>query len=1402
MANSDLKTKLTIEADAQGSEEIIRLRQQVDKLGAAADEASPEFAQLSEELKRLGQSQAAIAQFERLKTSTEQTAKQLQQLQQATRDAALALKEQERAVAQATAANHKTGEQLKQQRAYQDELRTSIKALAAEYKAQAQAAKASGDASAQTQERMADTRAQLAVLRAEYKSASAEVTQLGKAQRENAKALDAANKAQDKAAGEFERLRKQTRQAQEALDAQNTSLQQARDRLGDLGIASTGLSQAQAEVSRSLAGAHAQIARLAEEAQRAAEVMADRDLLGVRAHADIQKEIDATRAAYERLKASGTLTQKELAQAALKTEERIQSLKQQTNGWVQTLGNAKAQMIGLGASIGGLASAVSKAVEFEGAMADVAKVVDGTDEQLRALAARIREMTREIPLAASELAQMAAAGGQLGVPLQQLDEFVRLSAQMATAFNISADQAGQAVAKLSNIFKLPLQQVRELGDAINTLGNTTAAKEADIVEVLTRIGGTASQFGLTARQAAALAASMLSLGGSAEVAGTGINAILSKLQTANVQGKDFQAALQRMGVSAQQLAADIQEHPQRALNEFLHTLSQLEGAEKAEILSGLFGTEYQDDVARLLAGLDGYGAALQRIGDASQTAGAMQKEFEARVKTTGAQITLMKNALNEVMINLGSAFLPIINGAASALQNISQVLAGVAEQFPLLSQAAAILALMGTNATALGLVIKSVGVLGAQAMAGISGAVAGVLKTLPALTSGMRGAAAATTALATSAKAAGAAGALALGPIAVAAAAAAASIGALIYQYRQYREELRQQQESSERLVQLQGRQAQLLREISAATGVVVTSMQELNAAQERGALVFDEASGKWESAAQAQERLAKASKATAWQLAQTNAQKAVAEFDKLKASSSGLGAELESTAAALQKMLAGLDVSKAESVGGLVLAMDQLRSQGKITAEEFGDAWQKALELDAGKLLAFQASVEAAAAQGILTARQAAQANGQILQQAFAQLNINAAQALGRISEQAQQAILGIDLIAASAKAAGVGVEAAARSMELAFEAAIPRADSLQAIEALEKRLKAAGAAGEIGAEGIARVQAALDKQRAAIEEQLPGIQSLEEALKQLGVTPQKELDRLAQSAREAFEAVKNSGQATPREINEAWKAMAEAAIEANDGVATAALKAEAKQHGFAIETDKAGKAIVKSMEEAKEATEGVGEAAEQSAEQMAEMARQGWDASRDLAEQARQHNAALKTVEGSWVDAQAAASEYSEQLARVVWQAGRAIAEMRAEHAALVAQMEALAEQQRQIDLANNDAVRGLEALRLRYLELTGDQAAAAQLKMQLARQEIDLKIALMEIDLQRAQIAGDETEAQKLALQINALKEQLDWLKKIHAEEERQRKARAREEARRGGQAGSGGGAGSGAGALPPP
>ena len=615
-------------------------------------------------------------------------------------------------------------------------------------------------------------------------------------------------------------------------------------------------------------------------------------------------------------------------------------------------------------------------------------------------------------------------------------------------------------------------------------------------------------------------------------------------------------------------------------------------------------------------------------------------------------------------------------------------------------------------------------------------------------------------------------------------AAIAGEILSIANNYMRYREELKKHEEIAARVKQQDAQRAQRLAEISKATGVVVTSMEELNAAQAAGTLVFEQATGKWLSAAQAQEQLAKATHKTAEELKATEI---VKQFQDL----TGAGKDVVES---FKEITKSLNFDKAEDINALIRAMSALSSAGVMSAQETTKAWQTALAaMNPQQLESTLARARLAYAEASIGAEQLAKINELVLAASFDKLGVNAAQALGKISTGAQEAIDSVNLVARSAAEAGVGVQEAARAIEMAFAAAIPKADSLEAIDALEKQLKSMGEAGKISAEGIERTQAALDKQRATIEGQIPGIQSLEEALRNLGVKPQKELAALAASAKQAFDVVKASGTATPREISDAWKAMAEATIEANNGVADASLKAQAQQYGMVVETDKAGKSIVKSMKEAEEATKDVGKAAVATAETIAELSAAGWAATNDMVAQARAHNAAMATVETSWLDATAAASKYSQEMAAVVFAANKSIKAMTEEHARLVAQMEAMADQQKQLEDQGNGAARGVEDLRLRLLELSGTEEEIARARQEREVAEVQRKMALMQLDLQRAEISGKTEEAQRLQTELALLEEQLVLLDKIFRKEEQQRKAREREE--RGGGGGSGGGSGGG-------
>ncbi|MDX5496642.1 MAG: phage tail tape measure protein [Wolbachia endosymbiont of Nomada fabriciana] len=361
------------------------------------------------------------------------------------------------------------------------------------------------------------------------------------------------------------------------------------------------------------------------------------------------------------------------------------------------------ETIGLGLT---LAAPVKVAIDFESAMADVTKVVDfkkGTDEATK-FAKKLKEMSHTIPLSAAELAQIAASGGQLGIKKEDLFMFTETVAKMSTAFDMSAEQAGDSIAKLSNVYGIDVSRMEHVGNVINHLSDNTAAKARDMVEALAIVGGTAKQFGLDIEKTSSLANAFISLGKTPEKAATAINALLSKLQTAEEQGGDFKAALEQMGITAEEIVQRISENGEEALLYFFQTLKKMDNQERSTVLMKLFGQEYQDDIALLAGSFNKYEDAIKLLANTEKYGSSLQKEFKNRADTTANKLRLLRNSIAEVGMNLGSVMLPTLKSIAEFLQEKTRSIALFAEKYPTLTTA-----IMGTIAALISLKILVVG---------------------------------------------------------------------------------------------------------------------------------------------------------------------------------------------------------------------------------------------------------------------------------------------------------------------------------------------------------------------------------------------------------------------------------------------------------------------------------------------------------------------------------------------------------------------------------------------------------------------------------------------------------------------------------------------------------------------
>lgn len=149
-----------------------------------------------------------------------------------------------------------------------------------------------------------------------------------------------------------------------------------------------------------------------------------------------------------------------------------------------------------------------------------------------------------------------------------------------------------------------------------------------------------------------------------------------------------------------------------------------------------------------------------------------------------------------------------------------------------------------------------------------------------------------------------------------------------------------------------------------------------------------------------------------------------------------------------------------------------------------------------------------------------------------------------------------------------------------------------LRGLKAFESQAVAAFGIGKLSAEQFAAAISVADERR---KELTNGTMDLEAAYKTLGITSQAALQKVAASAKDAYETIVRQG-GTLADQAAAWKVYAEKAIAANGGVASSILQAEAAQHGLTIAIDESGKASIRT----KEALEGIADAARRAAQEV----------------------------------------------------------------------------------------------------------------------------------------------------------------------------------------------------------
>ena len=312
---------------------------------------------------------------------------------------------------------------------------------------------------------------------------------------------------------------------------------------------------------------------------------------------------------------------------------------------------------------------------------------------------------------------------------------------------------------------------------------------------------------------------------------------------------------------------------------------------------------------------------------------------------------------------------------------------------------------------------------------------------------------------------------------------------------------------------------------------------------------------------------------AEAMRLVATEAEAARFRLDDTQRSFAKLTADGKSASQALAEIFKAADTGSSAGIEALAAQIDSLKSSSLATGEQIQSALiDRLAKLSSGDLKDFGLIAEQSFNLGKIAAEQFAAVLDAQAGASLKRIGVDVDVAFTGLSEKFQTAADSVGIIAAQFDRLQQSGRDAGAILATSVDAALKAASNPAEFTQLADTVKRLGTEGRLAER---QVVAALEAIRRKADDAVPGINSVAEAFRALGVTSDAELKKAAEQSRQAFDLIRSSGQATSADLKRAWIAYADDAIKANNGILSAATAAEGRLYGVGVAADAAGKAM-----------------------------------------------------------------------------------------------------------------------------------------------------------------------------------------------------------------------------------
>ncbi|MBK5720146.1 phage tail tape measure protein [Dysgonomonas sp. Marseille-P4677] len=379
--------------------------------------------------------------------------------------------------------------------------------------------------------------------------------------------------------------------------------------------------------------------------------------------------------------AQGTEEYKAKVQALIAVEKQLSIVKKEQNGtlsenesmWSRAAGGFNKYfgiVTSIVAGITGLSFTLRKLSEdvakMDDVYADVMKTTNLTRDEVVDLNESFKQM--DTRTAREELNNLARDAGKLGINASKdILDFVEAGNQINVALGEDLGEGAiKNIGKMTDVYKLSTKELENMdlkgkmlaiGSAINDLGMTSTASEAYMVSFTQRLGGVASQAGISIQNILGYASALDQSGQSVEMSATALQNFIMKLM-----GEPSKFA-KLAGLEVKAFNQLLQTDTNAAIKQVLTALSEKGGFQALIPVfkdMGLDGARAVGVLSALASNIDKVNTA-QEISNKAFVAGtSITDEYSIKNNNLNAQLEKARKNFKDASLELGETLNPVL----------------------------------------------------------------------------------------------------------------------------------------------------------------------------------------------------------------------------------------------------------------------------------------------------------------------------------------------------------------------------------------------------------------------------------------------------------------------------------------------------------------------------------------------------------------------------------------------------------------------------------------------------------------------------------------------------------------------------------------------------------------------